>query len=178
MARDIERRKKWRNEWARNGETLSWKDAKDAAVLSARADKVERTIASMAAAHWRKSVSRRGQPFLRFGNRDSVHARLVQTSYASVIYNAMLLRRDVEIILRLNNRIDVRFIFVRGGTIIVTIFFSGIDNIISGCPIFAQREIKRVYIFLARATIQIRLCIVVRFREFLPAKHVMLHENV
>lgn len=27
--------------------------------------------------------------------------------------NAMLLRRDVEIILRLNNRIDVRFIFVR-----------------------------------------------------------------
>lgn len=46
MARDIERRKKWRNEWARNGETLSWKDAKDAAVLSARADKVERTIAS------------------------------------------------------------------------------------------------------------------------------------
>lgn len=92
----------------------------------------------------------------------------------------MLLRRDVEIILRLNNRIDVRFIFVRGGTIIVTIFFSGIDNIISGCPIFAQQEIKRdrVYIFLARATIQIRLCIVVRFREFLPAKHVMLHENV
>lgn len=90
----------------------------------------------------------------------------------------MLLRRDVEIILRLNNRIDVRFIFVRGGTIIVTIFFSGIDNIISECPIFAQREIKRVYIFLARATIQIRLCIVVRFREFLPAKHVMLHENV
>ena len=40
------REKKLKNEWARNSETLSWKDAKDAAVLSARADKVERTIAS------------------------------------------------------------------------------------------------------------------------------------
>lgn len=81
----------------------------------------------------------------------------------------MLLRRDVEIILRLNNRIDVRFIFARRDDYRDD-FFSRIYIILSMDARFSLDEklnetVNRI--FLARATIQIRLYIVVYFREFL-----------